>query len=593
MNFNRYYQNELIALRELGKEFAKKNPALAPFLETPGRDPDVERLLEGFAFLTGRLRQKIDDELPEIIHSLFNLLWPNYLRPIPASSIIRYTPSDNISGGVTIPRGTMVNSINVEGTPCRFKTIYDTEILPLQLVEQSFLEKSGEVSLILKFKSHGVPLDSISLSRLRFFLSGEPAIAHTIYYTMVARTKEVRLVLRNSEKKRVTVFSVPAKESIRPVGFLAKEDLYPYPANTFPGYRLLQEYFCFPEKFLFVEVGRLEQGYTKQTLSGFPDENTFELHFVLRELPDGFESFRVENWQLFCTPVINLFKMDATPLTLDHKQTEYRIVPDPRLPYHYATYSIDHVDTWGHHDKNDRKYVEFESFEHASQAEEPQAYYRKQIRSSHKDGGPETYISFIQPSGAPGLPQQETISMELTCTNRNLPRELGVGDICVHADSAPESISFRNITPVIPPFNPPFEEDNTLWMLLSNMSLNYIALTDIAALKAIISAYDFRARHDKPRARILKKILQGMISISCRQTDRIHKGLPVRGMQTTLVLDRHSFSCEGDMFLFGSVLNEFFVLYATVNSFHQLTVVEANRGEDYLWPARLGETRIQ
>ncbi|MDU3889721.1 MAG: type VI secretion system baseplate subunit TssF, partial [Serratia liquefaciens] len=42
---------------------------------------DVERLLEGFAFLTGRLRQKLDDELPELSHSLMHLLWPNYMRP--------------------------------------------------------------------------------------------------------------------------------------------------------------------------------------------------------------------------------------------------------------------------------------------------------------------------------------------------------------------------------------------------------------------------------------------------------------------------------------------------------------------------------
>lgn len=592
MSFNRYYQDELIALRELGKEFAKKNPALAPFLDTPGRDPDVERILEGFAFLTGRLRQKIDDELPEIIHSLFNLLWPNYLRPIPASSIVRYEPSGNISGAVTIPRGTMVNSIKVEGTHCQFKTVYDTEILPIRLVEQSFLEKSGEASLILKFKSLGVPLDNIPLSSIRFFILGEPAVAHTIYYAMVARTREVRLVLRDKEKKPVTVHSAQARDSVRPVGFLEEEGLYPYPANTFPGYRLLQEYFCFPEKFLFVEVANLSRGFNGQNLSGFQGEDEFELHFAMPELPDYFESFKVENWQLFCTPVVNLFQMDATPLTLDHRHTEYRVVPDPRLPYHFATYSIDNVGTWGHDDRNRRSYVEFESFEHESLGGSSHSYYRRQVRPSHKDGGPETYVSFMQPPGSADLPQAETISMELTCTNRNLPGKLGVGDICIHADNTPDTVSFQNITPVIPPFNPPLEGD-ILWRLLSNMSLNYIALTNISALKAVISAYDFRALHDRPRARVLEKTLQGMVSISCRQTDRLHGGLPVRGMQTRLVLDQRSFSCEGDMYLFGSVLNEFLALYATVNSFHQLIVVEARRGEEYQWPSRLGKIHLQ
>jgi type VI secretion system protein ImpG len=591
MNSNKYYQDELIALRELGKEFAAKNPALAPFLDTPGRDPDVERLLEGFAFLTGRLRQKIDDELPEIIHSLFNLLWPNYLRPIPASSIIRYAPPGNISGALRIPRGTIVQSIAVEGTQCQFRTVYDVEILPIQLIKHSFLQKSGEATLILKFESRGIPLENMSLSSLRFFIHGEPAIAYTIYHAMVASTQRVRLVVRDREGKPVSVLSLQAKECIRPVGFREEEGLYPYPANTFPGYRILQEYFCFPEKFLFVEVANLNQGFNWQQLAELDHENEFELHFILPELPESFESFRLENWQLFCTPTVNLFRMDATPLALDHRQNEYRVIPNPRLPYHYATYSIDRMGTWGPNNQTDRTYAEFESFEHESIGANSHAYYRRQIRLSHRDGAPETYISFMQNPENSGLPETETISMELTCTNRNLPRKLGVGDICVHADNEQNTTPFQNITPVIPPFNPPLEGD-ILWRLLSNMSLNYISLTNIAALKSIISAYDFRARHDRPRARILEKILQGMIAISCQQTDRIHKGLPVRGMRTKLVLDQRSFSCEGDMYMFGTVLSEFFALYATVNSFHQLIVVEAKRREEYVWPARLGKIHL-
>jgi len=592
MNSNRYYQDELMALRELGQEFAAKNPALAPFLDTIGRDPDVERILEGFAFLTGRLRQKVDDELPEIIHSLFNLLWPNYLRPIPASSIVRYKPSDNISGTTIIPKGTMARSIKVEGVHCQFRTLYDVEILPLQLIEHSFLEKNGEVALILKFKSLGVPLEDMPLSSLRFFIHGEPAIAYTIYHAMVARTRQVRLVLRDKEGEAVSALSLEAKECIRPVGFREDEGLYPYPANAFPGYRILQEYFCFPEKFLFVEVTNLNQGFSRHKLSELHHENEFELHFVLPEPPESFESFRLENWQLFCTPVVNLFRMDATPLTLNHRQTEYRVIPDPRFPYHYATYSIDSMSAWGRDNQFDKTYAEFESFEHETSGSSSHAYYRRQIRLSHIDGAPETYISFMQDPENSELPQAETISMELTCTNRNLPRELGVGDICIHAGNTLEAVSCQNITPVIPPFNPPLEGD-ILWRLLSNMSLNYILLTNITALKSIISAYDFRARHDRPRARILEKILQGMIAISCQQTDRLHNGLPVRGMQTKLVLDQQSFSCEGDMYLFGTVLSEFFALYATVNSFHQLIVVEAKRKEEYVWPARLGKIYLQ
>ena len=177
--------------------------------------------------------------------------------------------------------------------------------------------------------------------------------------------------------------------------------------------------------------------------------------------------------------------------------------------------------------------------------------------------------------------------MELMCTNRMLPLQLGVGDICRSMDTGDAAIPFKNIIPVTPPFAPPLEGD-TLWRLLSNMSLNYLPLTNINALRGIMATYDFRAQHDSRRARVLERILDGMVAIHMRETDRIYEGLPLRGAVTELTLRQRSFSCEGDMFLFASALNEFLALYATVNSFHQLIVREEKSGERYIWPPRLG-----
>ncbi|MDR2573365.1 MAG: type VI secretion system baseplate subunit TssF [Desulfovibrio sp.] len=588
MSFNRYFQEELLALRELGKEFSERNPALAPFLTTAGRDPDVERILEGFAFLSGRLRQKLDDELPEFTHSLFNLLWPNYLRPIPASSIIAYQPGDNISSSVTIPSGTMVESVPVEGTRCKFRTVYTTDIYPLHLDDMRIIERHGEASIALHFKTLKTALENIPLRHLRFFLAGEQVVAHTLYFTLVNRVREVRIVMRDAQMEERVTTCLPAK-NLRPVGFREDEGLYPYPANTFPGYRILQEYFCFPEKFLFVELSGLEQGFNRDILQNFQGADSFEIHFVLKELPEMYDSFRAENWRLFCTPAVNLFSMDACPLALNQRQTEYRIVPEPRLPFHYAVYSVDKVGVWGVGGRNNRRYLPFESFEHEGGEEKNVAYYRLRTRSSHRDSGVETYISFVQTGDNAAIPVEETVSLDITCTNRMLPKELGMGDIRIHADKNATTANFSNITPVIPSFNPPLE-GNILWRLLSNMSLNYISLIDVHALRAVLSAYDFRALHDKTSARILEKIMKSMVRISCTETDRIYRGLPVRGAQTRLVLDQKGFSCEGAMYLFGSVLNEFFVLYATVNSFHQLIIEEVSRGEEYRWPARLGRT---
>lgn len=586
MSFNRYYQDELIALRESGLDFARRNPALAPFLGTPGRDPDVERVLEGFSFLSGRLRQKLDDEFPEITHTLFNLLWPNYLRPVPSCSIVRYEPAANLSGSLNIPRGSRVESIPVDGTPCVYRTAFDTEVLPLRLIEQRVFEKGGQAVLALRFSILNGMLKTVPLERLRFFLTGEKVIAHTLYFNLATKVREVRFVVRDKLlEEHVTARLAP--DMIRTVGFKEEEGLFPYPANTFSGYRILQESFCFPEKFMFVELSGLGEGVTNARLKGLADAKEFELQFVLTEFPPQYESFKLENWQIFCTPVVNLFNMDATPLRVDQHQSEYRIVPDPKRPYHFSTYSVDHVASWHHAKKSEHRYVLFESFEHDTDQDDILAYYRLRVRTSMYDGDIETYLALVQ-AEKHALPQ-ETLSLELTCTNRQLPRQLGVGDIHVNADNTPDAVTFKNITPVTPAYAPPLEGD-LLWRLLSNMSLNYISITSIQALRAVITAYDFKARHDRQRERVLEKNLRGMVRVQSEETDRIYRGMPLRGAHTRLTLDERCFSCEGDMYLFSSVLNEFLALYATVNSFHQLTVVEEKSGGQYQWPARLGST---
>lgn len=583
--FNRYYLDELIALRELGLEYSKNNPLLSPFFDTPRRDPDVERILEGVAFLCGRLRQKLDDELPEITHALFSLLWPNYLRTIPSCSVVRYEPAANLSWAVTVPRGTTVESIEVEGTRCRFRTAYETEILPIKLAEQSILEHDGQVVLALRFSVIGTTLENIPLSKLRMFFTGEPAVAYTLYFTMIHNVREIRFLLHDKSGEHRCVKTLPA-DMIRPVGFMEEEGLYPYPANTFPGYRIIQEYFCFHEKFLFAELNGLHE-CQEAACNEFRGVKEFTLHFVLTEFPDHYESWRRDNIQLFCTPVVNLFPMDSTPLTVDQRQTEYRIVPDPRLPYHFAVYSVEMVQSWGRNGKLRREYQAFESFEHGSSPDSDTAYYRLRLRPSLNDESTETYISVVHSQAVPTSFREEILSLELTCTNRLLPTHLTVGDINTHADDTPDTVKLSNITPVTPPYTPPLEGD-LLWRLISNMSLNFLPLNNVQAMRALIASYDFRALHDRHRARVLDKTLRGMVRIEAVETDRIYQGLPVRGAVTKLTLDQKGFSCEGEMYLFGSVLNEFLALYATVNSFHQLVVIEENRGEEYQWPARLG-----
>lgn len=172
------------------------------------------------------------------------------------------------------------------------------------------------------------------------------------------------------------------------------------------------------------------------------------------------------------------------------------------------------------------------------------------------------------------------------CTNQNLPRKLKLGDISLACEETPEFLSFRNITPATSSFAPPLNRD-FLWKLISNMSLNYLSLADVNALKVILETYDLPRYYDQHAEKVSKRLLDGLKSIKHQHVDRLHRGLPVRGLRTELTIDPQGYIGEGDLFVFASVLNEFFALYASLNSYHELRV-KSTQGEVYQWTPRMG-----
>lgn len=289
MSFNHYYQSELTALRQLGRRFAERSPALAPFLGQAGRDPDVERLLEGFAFLTGRLRQKLDDELPELSHSLMQLLWPNYMRPLPAFSILQFDPLKRSGPALRVERDTPVESVPVDDVRCRFRTCYPTEVLPLDLAALTYSVKGDGslLSLRLEMSADG-HLGELELSRLRLHFAGERYISQMLYLSLLRNLEGIELIPLDGAGKPINgvsgqpmAFKMPG-DRVQPVGFAEEEALIPYPLNTFRGYRYLQEYFAFQDKFLFVDINGLD------LLKALPEDTLkqmrgLELRFDIRK----------------------------------------------------------------------------------------------------------------------------------------------------------------------------------------------------------------------------------------------------------------------------------------------------------------------
>ena len=591
MSFNQYYQNELNALRQLGGAFAERNPALAPFLGQSGRDPDVERLLEGFAFLTGRLRQKLDDELPELTHSLMYLLWPNYMRPLPAFSMLQFDPLTQAGPALLAERNMHVESQALDGVVCGFSTCYATEVLALKLGALNYSENGDGALLTLRLDMEcDGHLGELELSRLRLHFAGEPYISQTLHLSLLRHLDSIEVIpldakhqYMKGEGRDTFSFMLP-RENVQPVGFAEDEALIPYPLNTFRGYRYLQEYFAFQDKFLFVDLSGLD------VLGGLPEDTIKQARGVLLRFAinkNGMQRQRptLDNVKLYCTPIANLFKHHASPIRLDGKQDEFLLLPDEKNRGNYGVFSVDHVSASQKGGAEAKVFVPFESFEHDPSFDVLQArpHYSVRQRQSLRHEGLDTFLSF----GRLGPDCSDTVSIELTCTNQNLPRRLKSGDICEAAPGARESLTFRNILSPTSSYPPPLDSD-FLWKLISNMSLNYVSLVNVNALKVILETYDLPRYYDQQARNASKTRLNGLKSISHQPVDRLHRGLPLRGLRTELVMDPKGYVGEGDMFLFASVLNEFFALYASLNSYHELHV-KSTQGEEYQWTPRMGQ----
>lgn len=578
------FREEIDYLRRLGREFARDNPQLSQFLGDEAADPDVERLLEGFAFLTAKLRLKIEDDLPELTHSLLQLLWPNYLRPLPSATIMRFDPVERaITTRQVIPKGTRVHSLPVDGTRCEFRTSTDVVIYPLEIVDVSDAHtREKSIMRIDLAPLAGNAIDSFDCDKLDFHLSGDDTTAMTLYLWLSRYLGEIRLEAHGQIR-------VIAPRQVTFPGFSPEESLLPYPKNVFDGYRILQEYFIFPRRFLFFSLSSLRSLWPEGTTQGV----RFEFHFN-RPMPADIR-LRIGDLALYCAPAVNLFEQDAEPINLNGRAVDQRLLPGGYRGDACEIFSIDEVTGWqriadGQRGRFLRTFHPFESLQHEIEHARGRhaLYYRSRIENAVGEDGVAHRIAFIRGDETDYIDEDETVSLALTCTNRDLPLALGVGDICVQTQTTPTFATYSNIVRPTPPYRPVL--DGALqWTLISNLSLNYLSLLSTEPLKAVLRAYDFAALHDIQHARAGSKRLDGIGDAVTQPTDLLMKGLPIRGLKTQLKLDPSAFLCEGDLYLFGTVLSHFFALYASINSFHLLEATNTGNNEHYEWPLQTGK----
>jgi len=589
---NTYYQDELRYLREVGPEFAENNPEIARYLADPGSDPDVERLLEGAAFLCGRIRQKLDDELPELTGSLMSLLWPHYLRPIPSMSILEFLPEvEGMQAPVAVPAGAEFASRPVDGTLCRYRSSWPATLRPWVLREARLETLPSEpVRLVMRFQAVGKStLADLELGSVRLHLTGDLRTAFTLYSLLAAHVTSIVVTEGGGDGRRRHV-ELP-RQNISAAGLAPDESVLPYPSHAFVGYRLIQEYFAFKERFLFVNLKGLHKAVAELELT-----ETVEVAVTFDRRLESFPLVAAENIRLHCVPIVNLFPHHAEPVRVKHDRVRYLVQParegiaDRR---HAEVYSVDRVlGLIRAQSLEAREYRPFYSFSHMSADDARTAtYYQTHLTPSligqGSRWGTDMFLSFVVGGEQDAVPVEETVSVDLTCTNRDLPGELRAGDICEPTDRSPAGTCFRNLIKPTPTVPPPLGK-GLHWRLISHMALNYVSLTEVGHFRELLRIYDFQAAHDAQQALAHQRLLDGIVSIRPSYRERMMRGAPIRGTRVALELNEENFAGEGDAYLFAGIIDRFLAAYVTLNSYSQLNVRFTRSGQIYDFAPRWG-----
>lgn len=596
-----YYERELTFIRRMAGEFADKYPKIAGrLLLERGKcdDPHVERLIESFALLTARVHLKIDDEFPQITQSLLQVLYPHYLCPVPSMSTVRFVldpQQGKLSTGYTIDRHQTLYSKTSQETTCRFRTCYPVTLWPLD-VQSARADlgrpndgggRSPAATITLRLKTLGdATFSELDIDRLRFFLNGEGQLTHGLYEALFATCYRVEL-----RDPSGTIWDTLPAGSIGEVGFEKDQGLLPYSPRSFLGYRLLQEYFQFPEKFLYFDLlnlGRLSARASREV------DVVFFLERPLRLT----QAVEAQNFVLGCAPIVNLFEHVAEPVRLDQAHAEYRIIPDVRRQRTTEVYSIDTVTSVSPQSGTSMEFQPFYSYKHSFERQKHHAFWHATRRPSERkdDAGTEVYLSLVDLDFRPSQPATDVLTIHTTCTNRDLPGQLPFGDPDGDFDlegAAPVK-GVNCLSKPTRTVRPPLGH-GAQWRLISHLSLNYLSPVEWGGerepevLKEILRLYDFS---DSP---VIQQQIAGLLSVSSRQVMRRirspHGSGFARGIEATLEFDESKYVGSG-AYLFSSVLEKFLALYVSINSFSELIATTKQRGVLKRWPPRSGYQTI-
>ncbi len=613
----RYFSRELQFIREMGGEFAREFPKVAGRLGLDGfevADPYVERLLEGFAFLAGRVQLKIDDEFPRFTQHLLGTVYPHYLAPTPSMAVVQMRPDlreGALAEGVSVPRDTVLRGLlgKDEQTACEYRTAHEVVLWPLEIVRAEYrsglsdlaeicVGNLGRAKAALRLRMRataGLRFEQIALERLPIFLRGPLELTSRLYEQLFGHVLATvtRPGSRASAHKHVV-----ERSPVRAMGFDDDQALLPYGPRSFQGYRLLHEYFACPERYLFAELAGLAPGVRRCA------EDEIEV-IVLFDATDPALENAVEasNIGLFCTPAVNLFPRRADRIHLAESAYEYHVVPDRTRPMDFEVHTVTSATGYGTEGK--REFLPFYACTHHT-AGQAGAYYTLQrrprklserqrvmgARSSYV--GSETFIALVDADEGPYRSDLKQLGLETLCTNRDLPLHLPLGqgrtDFTLESGAPVESV--RCVAGPTPP-RASHAHGDTTWRLISHLSLTSHSLTDAPDGEGASALRELLALYSDLGDVTMRSQVEAVVSASSRPVVR---HLPFggvltfgRGTEVTLTCDETGFPGRA-AFLFGAVVERFFARYASINSFTETVLRSIQRGEIMRWSPRIGRT---
>ncbi len=609
-----YFNRELLAIRKLAAEFADHHPKIAGRLRlSPDAvdDPHVARLLDGVAFLSARVHQRLDDEFPELTDALLGALYPGFLAPIPSCAIAQFDCKPDLQANVRLDAGFAIETERVRGQACRFQTAYPVSLWPIRIEQvrlagQPFVAPANPLApgaasvlrIVLGTLAPEMSFAKLGLDRLRVYLRGGQAIAPHLYELLAAHTIGVALAVSPGDPNPVLL----GRDAVIPVGFGETEALLPWPARGFTGFRLLAEYFAFPEKFMFFDIDGLDR--KALALAG----NRLEIFIYLDRSSIELErAVGAEHLALGCTPMVNIFAQHCEPIRLDQTDTEYRVVPDARRANGMEIWGITGVREtdragnlrqWRPFYRAGQGSTETQGrIETQGRTDSVGGYYIEARRPATASlGGTETFLAPFAPGFDPLAPADTVLSVDALCVNRDLPSALPFGGGHPHLTPISPHDGVARIACITPPgatLRPRLAERGA-WRLISHLSLGHLSVVGgaegAAALRDVLRLYD-RAETAESRTAI-----EALIGVAAKPgTARVpggRLGSFCRGLDVTLEFDPKPYQ-ENGLFLLGAVLERFLALHGTINSFVRTTLRLRGRVDPAMrFPPRAGHRTL-